>query len=334
MFHGPAYQGIVHLDALGDDGIRGDIETGAARGALLDNAGQLFGYWVMARYTSHRLAMPIGLRRVELFGPHPQPGERLTCTVRIRHVDDGQVGADLCLARGGRSWARIQGWEDRRFDTEGRLWPVLLWPEKNTLAEPLAPGMAVFVDRHGSAPTREQLARRFLTEAERAAYERVPPRSQRAWLSTRIAAKDAVRSLLLPGGDVFPAEVTLHDGEGGALVAHGPRGFRCAVATAARGDLYAAAAGRAPVLVAEDAARAPADLDDGEARLGAGEDAVAFARRVATARATVAAAFGSGAGALPPRARDRGDARLLLGDSWAHVTRYRDTLFGWMGTGT
>src|SRR5262249_38289682 len=42
LFHGRAFQGVVDVGMLGDDGIRGTLEAGKARGALLDNAGQLF----------------------------------------------------------------------------------------------------------------------------------------------------------------------------------------------------------------------------------------------------------------------------------------------------
>src|SRR4029450_12558574 len=47
MFHGPSFQGVVAVGPLARNGIRGTLETGKAPGALLDNAGQLFGFWVM-----------------------------------------------------------------------------------------------------------------------------------------------------------------------------------------------------------------------------------------------------------------------------------------------
>ena len=84
LFHGPAFQGIVDISGIGADGIRGTLEVGSARGALLDNAGQLFGYWVMARHDRNRMAMPIKIAKIRLFGPHPVPDERLECTLRVR----------------------------------------------------------------------------------------------------------------------------------------------------------------------------------------------------------------------------------------------------------
>ncbi len=214
MFHGPKFQGVVDVGELGDDAIRGELEAGTARGALLDSAGQLYGYWVMARHEIDRMAMPVRIARLSFFGRHPSAGERLVCTTRIRSIDDKAVVADLDLARGGRAWCVIEGWEDRRFETDARLWPVMLWPEKNLLAEPRSEGLVVFEDRYRGAPTRDLLGRRYLGERERAGYEVQGPRKQRAWLSARIAAKDAVRDLLWKRGEgaLFPVEIAL-DGD-------------------------------------------------------------------------------------------------------------------------
>jgi hypothetical protein len=216
MFHGPRFQGIVELGAIGEHGIRGVIEAGEARGALLDNAGQLLGYWVMDRAASDRMAMPVKIERLRYYRRAPAPGERIECTVHVKKLGEREVVADLALG----DWARIEGWEDRRFDTDDRLWPVLQWPELNLLSTPHPDGFVVFDDRYRAAPTRDQLARRYLTEEERALYEKQPPREQRAWLARRIAAKDLIRNerWLRGDGPLFPVEVeaevaTAHHGD-------------------------------------------------------------------------------------------------------------------------
>src|SRR5206468_805134 len=144
--HGPAFQGIAEVGALGDDGISGTLQTGAARGALLDNAGQLFGYWFMARHDRDRLAMPVRIGRVRRFGPHPVAGQRLNCTVRIRQIDERRVVGDLSLDRDGRVWTVIEQWEKRRFETDERFWAVIRWPERNLLCQPAPEGFVVFDD--------------------------------------------------------------------------------------------------------------------------------------------------------------------------------------------
>ncbi|MEM9493990.1 MAG: hypothetical protein AAGC55_32885, partial [Myxococcota bacterium] len=74
MFHGPAYQGIDQLGPTGDDGIEGTLVCPPAPGALLDNVGQLFGYWVMTHVERDFLAFPIKIDRLSFFGPPPAVG--------------------------------------------------------------------------------------------------------------------------------------------------------------------------------------------------------------------------------------------------------------------
>ena len=76
MFHGPRYQGVAAIGQVGDDGVEGELVTPEGPGALLDSAGQLFGYWVMDTRNEDRLAMPVGVDRLEVFGPHPAVGTR------------------------------------------------------------------------------------------------------------------------------------------------------------------------------------------------------------------------------------------------------------------
>jgi acyl transferase domain-containing protein len=301
MFHGPAYRGIAAVGPMGADGIRGTLETGAATGALLDNAGQLFGYWVMLANAIDRMAMPVAIARLELYGPHPAPGERLACTVRVRRHDERAVVADLTLGRAGRAWCRIAGWEDRRFTTDERFWNVLTFPERNLLAEPRAGGWVWLSDGYRAAATREQLMRRYLGERERAAYEAQPPLAQRAWLSGRVAAKDAVRDLLWRGGagPLFPIEIEL-DGE--TVVG---RDLRVALAQQGEIAVALAARGRPGIAVEEDG--------DG-----------------ARVRAALAAA-GQARGADPRRLRvaDRTDERLLVDGLWVDTRRHGRHVVAW-----
>ena len=158
-------------DRIGSDGIRGMIKVEPARGALLDNAGRLLGYWFMWAHKVDRMAMPIGIDRLRIFGRRPRLHERIECTVRIRSIDDRSVSADLSLAQGDRTWASIEGWRDRRFETDDRLWNLIQWPEKNLLSDVTLDGFVLYQDRYQTMPTRDRLLRRFLTESERVCYD-------------------------------------------------------------------------------------------------------------------------------------------------------------------
>jgi len=224
MFHGPAYQGVIDVGTLGKNGIRGTLAGLAAKGGLLDNAGQLLGYWVMQNATVDRLAMPVLLERVHFFAPEPPPGEPLDCVARIRELDASVVRADVELSRDGRLWCKIDGWEDRRFDTDERVWNVLMFPEKNVLTELRAEGYGLLRQPWRAAASRDLMARRYLTERERHDQQKVGPRGKGEWLLGRIAIKDCVRRLLWDRGHgpLFPAEIEIDVEPAGRPVVRGP----------------------------------------------------------------------------------------------------------------
>ncbi len=221
MFHGPRYQGIVGLEGVGDDGIRGRLEALPAKGALLDAAGQLFGYWILASMDVDRLAMPVRVKRIDLYGPEPEPGATVDCTVRVRDVTPREVRSDIQVSREGRVWAQITGWEDWRFETN-EAFLAMRHPQSNLLSDEQPEGFMLVADRNWSAATRDWLARRYLSAEERAELETVPLRGRSEWLIGRIAAKDAVRRILLDRGEgVFPIEVTVRSDPSGRPVVCG-----------------------------------------------------------------------------------------------------------------
>jgi phosphopantetheinyl transferase len=223
MFHGPAYQGIVDLGPLASNGIRGKLVSLEALGGLLDNAGQLLGYWVMQQVAIDRLAMPVIIDRASFYGPEPKAGTELECTALVRELDASSVLADVELVSRGKLWAKIDGWEDRRFDTDARVWDVLRFPEKNVLSETNDAFTSVTPPWRSTA-SRDLLARRYLDERERAAHAELGPRAKSDWLLGRIALKDAIRRHLWDRGHgpIFPAEIEIENDAQGKPLAHGP----------------------------------------------------------------------------------------------------------------
>lgn len=210
LFHGPGYQGIASIDACGERGMRGTLRALPAKGALLDNAGQLLGLWVMHTCSSDQLAMPVRVGRIAFFGPDPVPGEMLECTVWVRSLGRREVRADLDLVRGGRLWARITGWEDWRFFTGGPIFDVMRQPGRYLLAAADPEGFTVLEDPGWTTATLEFLMRRFFSYAELEALGGLRQAQRRAdWMYGRIAAKDAVRRHLFQAGagEVFPLEI-------------------------------------------------------------------------------------------------------------------------------
>jgi phosphopantetheinyl transferase (holo-ACP synthase) len=215
MFHGPAFQGVTELTAIGDRHVRGVITTPAAPGALLDNVGQILGYWIMSTRTERTVVFPVQMREMRFHGPHPAPGTEVGCLVRITSLTDTVLEADVELTVGDRVWARIDGWQDRRFDNDPHTRPVERFPERNTLSETRPGGWTLLHERWPDLASRELIMRNSLGGAERSQYAEHPPRGRRQWLLGRIAAKDAVRRWLWQHGEgpVFPAELRVHNDE-------------------------------------------------------------------------------------------------------------------------
>ncbi|QXC59428.1 polyketide synthase dehydratase domain-containing protein [Aquihabitans sp. G128] len=221
LFHGPEYQGIRSFTAFGTDGVAGRLESQPAPGALLDNAGQLFGFWMASAVEKDRLVLPTSIDRISFYGPHPAPGVAVDCVVNLTSLTDQAVRADLELTVDGQVWCRIEGWEDRRFQSDDCLFLLLRKPQELLLAEPRDGGWVLVREGWPDSASRDVVMRRFLGQAERADYASRNPNVQRSWLLGRIAAKDAVRRLLWErgSGPIFPVEVHVaSDGEGRPVV--------------------------------------------------------------------------------------------------------------------
>lgn len=196
MFHGPAYQGVLELTRIADDGIDGRVRVASGKGALLDNMGQLAGYWVMEQ-DMDILAMPIRVEQIRFHAPIPALGKEFNCQVRVRWLDGASCVSDLrLLDEHGQVLVAISGWQTRRYPMDRAFFLASKQVEQRLVAEELQAGVVLFHDAYDTALVRDYLARRFISQPELVAYEALPPRRRRQWLNGRVAAKDAVRSYL------------------------------------------------------------------------------------------------------------------------------------------
>ncbi|GAA0569617.1 type I polyketide synthase [Paractinoplanes ferrugineus] len=211
MFHGPQFQGVTAIHALGDRHVRGTVTQPRAPGALLDNALQTIGNWLITTQPLRTVALPVELRHIRFFGP-PQPaGTRFETVARIRSIDDRELVADLQLWLDGRVWAQIDGAVDRRFDTDPATRPAERFPDRYALSVRHESGFAIAFDRWSDPVTRGMTAFSILGTEANAEYERMMPARRRQWLLGRIAAKDAVRFQQQDAGlgGIYPIEVAI-----------------------------------------------------------------------------------------------------------------------------
>ncbi len=217
MFHGPAYRGVAAFNAIGENGIDGVLRAPTGKGALLDNMGQLAGYWVMEQ-PENCLAMPIGVGKLCFFAPDPAPGDLLQAQVRITHLDSLNCVSDLHLRDAtGRLCVSMEGWHTRRYVMERGFSTRTRDPARHTAARRVAENIMLFEDTYDTAMVRDYISRTYLTQSERAHYDALPPRRRRSWLAGRVAVKDAVLAWVrgTEGGAVFPQEVRIDNDSAG-----------------------------------------------------------------------------------------------------------------------
>jgi phosphopantetheinyl transferase len=255
MFHGPLFRGVQAITGLGDDGAEAtltviprrtllgeaDVNGLATDMVLLDQPGQVVGFWANQRLERGFVVLPSRMAALHLYGPILPHGDRLTCRARIALVGDRQVRSDLDVVDArGRLWARFEGWEDHRFDVPGDVYRALLQPATACLAT-LWPAVGdgsrgltsyrIGLDRfppgwlhaHGGMWSRV-LAALVLGRRERVLWHamQAPERRRLEWLLGRIAAKDAVRDFVSRRFNLSlrPAEIEiLPDASGRPIVA-------------------------------------------------------------------------------------------------------------------
>jgi 3-oxoacyl-(acyl-carrier-protein) synthase/malonyl CoA-acyl carrier protein transacylase/phosphopantetheinyl transferase len=196
MFHGPRYQGIRSLKAVGSKGITGIIEGAAGKGSLLDNAGQLFGLWLQLTLTKDRIAFPVKIQEVEFFGLMEDQQGQFECTCVLTELNDEFATADFVMKRDGRIWAIISGWQNRRLEIDEPLWNVSMSPLHNRLSEEIAPGIFMFHQAYSRVVSWDFILKRYFNQDEKKHHNSMMPNKRKIWMISRVAVKDAVRNLL------------------------------------------------------------------------------------------------------------------------------------------
>ncbi len=339
MFHGPAYQGVVQLGPIGDDGIRGVLDTTPGPGALLDSAGQLFGYWIGAMHETDQLAMPMAIERLELFGPHPNQGERVACLVRVVEVTDTNVRCNIKLTQGDRVWAHVTGWSDRRFGSDPQVWRVLRLAESNLLSWVRDP-YVLFDSTQCRFPSRTLLMQRYLGEPERRMMLAAGPRGQRDFLNGRIAAKDAVRQFLWNSGHgpLFPVEILIENDPSGRPQIRGLSDHDLRISIAHSKDVAVAivAMGRDVGIDLERIEPRPESFEDTvltteEHRFLDAGDRAEWLTRLWCAKEAAAKACGTGLKGNPRKVvvSEAAGERLRVDGRWVETRIDRDYVIAW-----
>lgn len=227
MFHGPQYQGLTAVHGRSASHIRGTVLAKPAKGSLMDNVGQIAGYWLMSEFNERATVYPAGIQTLRFYGPDPEPGESVECHMRITEVNDSLFQTDGQLVHNGKLWCEVTGWQDRRFDSAPNIRQVEAAVEHHAFAHAQPGGWVMVPDYWPDLASRDLTMRRYLGKAERLEHQASVPRGRRQRLLGRLAAKDAVRLHVWesdPDRALFPAEVGIGHLDSGQPVVNGMHG--------------------------------------------------------------------------------------------------------------
>ena len=243
MFHGPRFQGIASLDAMGDNGLLAQLDTLPRHDlirsnpdpafhldpCLLDAAGQLVGYWPIEYCQEGFVLFPIRIQELKLFRPPLPPGQRSTCQMRLKSLSHHQLKADLdVIAPDGKVWMRILGWEDWRFYWPKSFYEFWRFPNKGEngthldfrFPEGFPDVECRRLDPFGEVDRSiwENLwAHIILSQRELTEYRSMEDKASRAsWICEKAITKDAVRMWVRrrAGRELYPADVEITNGNG------------------------------------------------------------------------------------------------------------------------
>lgn len=344
MFHGPAYQGVTQLGPIADNGICGRLKVTAGKGALLDNMGQLAGYWVMEQERDC-LAMPISVDRVSFYGPDPVIGSEFDCQIWVRHIDGVSCVTDQRLVNEhGQVVITIEGWQTRRYQMDRSFFLQTKKIQQRLVCEVLDEGVVLFHDRYDTAIVRDYLAKRFLNRPEMMDYEGTSPRRRRQWLNGRVAAKDAVREYLWRKHgctEIFPKELRVgNNAQGQPLISphvHATFKEQLHISIAHKDLLALAKADEKPVGVDVEKIGTRSDefiglaMTTEEVALLPKTERDEWVARFWVSKEAVAKLAGTGLGGRPKQfcIRQVDGQKLQVNEQWVITRRIGDYIIGW-----
>ncbi len=350
-FHGPAYQGVVDIPTNGANGLESTLRVPTGKGSLLDNVGQMIGYWGLSHAETNKTFFPMRVRSIRLFDRIPKIGEQLTCRVWAKELSESTLAADAQLVYQGRTLIDIEGWQDHRFESGLAMWRVFQWPETHAFAEKAEGGYCIAPETWRTAASRLIFARRYLNRRELDEFLAKTPLAQREWLLGRIAAKDAARIYLWEqgAGPLFPIEISIRYNDSGAPVAFCPEGVRLNLSIAHKPSIA--------VAMVDAVAPVGVDVETIEAR-GTEFERTAFSEserallpahhrdewvtRFWAAKEVVGKASGKGLQANPRKTTvDKVDGeQIRVNGDWVGTQKHENCILGWTilkaaaGTGT
>jgi 3-oxoacyl-(acyl-carrier-protein) synthase/phosphopantetheinyl transferase/malonyl CoA-acyl carrier protein transacylase len=215
-FHGPQYQSCLMHTRICSRGMESTAVKKSGKGSLLDMMGQELGLFLHLTQSKNTISFPVRLKELTFFSDIFDQAGDFNHTLIIKQLTDAIIVGDMILKRDGKIWSLARGFVCQRFENVVSVWNVIVNPQKNKLAEEIAPGVFLFSCEF-SDNVLIMLMKRYLGRADYELYDSIKtPQLRRENIISRIALKDGVRSCAAQGkAMLYPVEFScLHDENG------------------------------------------------------------------------------------------------------------------------
>lgn len=225
-FHGPDYQSSTQINRITERGIQGKCKKNKGKGSLLDNIGQTLGLYLHLTETINMISFPVRLKEISFYDDMYNQEGTFEQTMIVKSLTPNFSVGDFVLKRDGKIWAVVKGWVGQRFEFDLKIWKVILKPYQYTMAHALAPSVYYFDNPYSKNVSWMFLGRRYLNHLEKIETESMNPDQQKKFLISRIALKDAVRTMIDNEGEyLYPIEISVGHHENGKPYVYGAAGL-------------------------------------------------------------------------------------------------------------
>ncbi|MCL1934055.1 MAG: 4'-phosphopantetheinyl transferase superfamily protein [Candidatus Azobacteroides sp.] len=219
LFHEPRYQSILEILNLTKTGLRARICKTEGKGSMLDNLGQLLGFYCYMVLKESRATFPMGLDELIFYQDFRDQKGVFDYTMVVKEIKEYDVISNVIIKRDGKVWCVANGWHNRRFDYSAESMNLIIRPKEFILAdEPYDNVFSYFFDTRRKVSVLDFFYERVLNSEERRYFQSLYPNQAREYLISRIALKDGVRKFIQKreGGDlIYPIEIAVrHDEQG------------------------------------------------------------------------------------------------------------------------
>ncbi|MDR0958834.1 MAG: 4'-phosphopantetheinyl transferase superfamily protein [Propionibacteriaceae bacterium] len=147
-FHRERYQSLKEMTRCADKGYDMVIKAEEGKGSLLDNMGQVVGWYLHHHETYNQVSFPVRINSIRFYDDFRDQSGTFRSICLIKSLSENFITSDLAFARDGKVWCYCRGWINNRMPMEDSTYNVTMNPESNLSIKPIDEAANVFSYRN------------------------------------------------------------------------------------------------------------------------------------------------------------------------------------------